>query len=151
MEDRESEETTFELMKQIKPSGLTIQPPLVIPRTDWFNRPEIYGIEFRRGREAFLQAGMRWKAKNLLPVAFWSPLPVWIGGRSFKRVLKKAGAFTRRCESAGIPTCMSDDTYLMGLRADMEPVPFRDATRQAFFTGDYETVLALVSRINPVL
>jgi len=146
-DDEQSEAQTLALMKSIRPSGLTIQPPLIIPRTDWFNNADKYGVRFR-SREKYIEMGMRWKAKNLLPVAFWAPLPVSINGRSFKRVLKKTSDFSRRCEEEGIPTGVADDTYLMSYRAGMDPIEFRNITRMAFFSGDADKVRELVERIN---
>lgn len=148
-DDDESGEETLRRIKSVRPSALAVQPPLVIPRTDWFLHPDRYGIEIK-SREAYIRTGMRWKAKNLLPVAFWSPLPVRINGQSFKQVLKKTSAFCKRLEKeADVPVGLSDDIYLMIRRAGMDPIEFRNITRRAFFTGDVPRIRELAGQINP--
>jgi radical SAM superfamily enzyme YgiQ (UPF0313 family) len=148
-DDEESGQETLQRIKSARPSALAVQPPLVIPRTDWFLHPDRHGIEIK-SRDAYIQTGMRWKAKNLLPPAFWSPLPVRIGGRSFKQVLKKTSAFCKRLEKeTGVPVGLSDDIYLMIRRIGMDHIEFRNLTRKAFFTGDVSQIRELVGRINP--
>jgi hypothetical protein len=146
-ETAESEAQTLALLGQGLFGSVTLQAPIVAPRTDWFDHPERYGIGFRSPEE-YLDATMRWKAKILLPTAFWKPLPVWIDGRSYKGVLQRTGAFARRVTALGVPTSVSDETYLMSLKAGLGVVEFRDAVLGAFFAGDTHTVDALVHRIN---
>ena len=148
-DDDESGEETLQRIKSVRPSALAVQPPLVIPRTDWFLHPDRYGIEIK-SRAAYIRTGMRWKAKNLLPPAFWSPLPVRINGLTFKQVLKKTSAFCKRLEKeTEVPVGLSDDIYLMVRRTGMDPVEFRNVTRKAFFSGDVGAIRELAERINP--
>jgi len=91
---------------------------------------------------------MVWKIKLVLPPSFWDPLPVWIDGHNYRQVLRKAMAFSRRLAALGIPTAISDETYLMSVKAGMDPVAFRDRILRAFFCGDADDVAALVAAIN---
>jgi len=147
--DAASEEETLQRMKAARPSALAVQPPVAVPRTDWFLNAERYGIDIP-DREAYIRVAMRWKAKNLLPIAFWPPLPVRVNGLRFKKILKRTSAFCKRLEEeAGLPVGLSDDVYLMIRRIGMDPIEFRDVTRAAFFSGDAPRIRELAERINP--
>jgi radical SAM superfamily enzyme YgiQ (UPF0313 family) len=146
----ETEATAAEslaLLARERPDALSIQAPIVIPRTDWCEHPEAYGIAFRN-RDHYLAAGLRWKLNLLLPPMFWQDLPVRIDGRTYKQVLRETGRLVREAERLGFVTGASDDLYLMSVRSGMDLPAFRDASRPAFFAGDTPAVRALVPRIN---
>ncbi|MBN1558397.1 MAG: cobalamin-dependent protein [Lentisphaerae bacterium] len=138
---------TLELLRRAAPDAVTLQPALITPRTDWFEHAERYGITFQ-DKARYIETGLHWKAKLLMPPAFWAPLPVRVNGRSFTEMLRQTGELARRIEALGIPTSISDDTYLMSSRAGMSTRVFRDTTRRLFFAGDAAGVQTLVSRIN---
>lgn len=138
---------TLECLEQERPDALTVQAPVIAPRTDWFENPARYGIRFRN-RDDYLARGVHWKLNLLLPVMFWKPLPVSVDGRSYKRVLGETGRFLRETQRRGFLTSVSDDTYLMSVRAEMPVHEFRDASRRAFFVGDAEQAAALADRVN---
>jgi len=146
-EDAASEEETISLLREAKPDSLMLQAPIVAPRTDWFNSPEKYGIRFR-SKEEYLNVAMTWKIRIQLPPKFWSPMPIWIDGRPYRRTLSKTGGFARRLVELGIPTSITDETYLMSMRAGLPAVFFRDATLAAFFAGDAGSLQALVRKVN---
>ncbi|MBM4142071.1 MAG: B12-binding domain-containing radical SAM protein [Lentisphaerae bacterium] len=145
-ETEESEQDTLALLAEARPGAVTVQAPLVVPMTDWFDSPQRYGVALEKA--GYLREIMHWKAKLLMPPSFWSPLPVSIDGRDFKAILGKTSEFVARVEAMGIPTAMADDTYLMSRAAGMDVVEFRDRTRRAFFAGDMEPIRALVAGIN---
>jgi len=146
-DDEDTLAETLSLMRQVRPGGVTVQPPLVVPRTDWFDNSKRYGIEIA-DREAYLKAALAWKAKLLLPTAFWQSLPVSVDGRSFRGILRKTNDFVRLLAAEGLTTAVSDDMYLMSVKADIDVVKFRDQMRQAFFTGDAAAVGRVVRLIN---
>jgi radical SAM superfamily enzyme YgiQ (UPF0313 family) len=143
----ETEEETLTLLRPNKPDAIAAQSPIVGPRIAWFETPGDFGIHFD-DREAYAQAAMRWKLNLLLPPAFWKPLPVRIDGQSSRQVLARTARFVKRLEAEGFMTSVSDDTYLMSVRAEMEVSDFRDQARLAFFTGDAAAARRLVARIN---
>jgi hypothetical protein len=145
-ETDESARETLAVLAEARPGSVTIQAPLVVPMTDWFENAGRYGIAMDRAR--YVRTLMHWKAKLLMPPSFWSPLPVSVDGRSFKQVLKRTSEMVARVEQLGIPTAAADDTYLMSVKAGMDFVEFRDATRKAFFAGDADGIRGLVERIN---
>lgn len=146
-DNEQSRAETLKLLSGHAPDSVVVSPAVVVPRTDWFERPDRYGVTFR-DRTRYLEVGMRWKAKLLLPPSFWGPLPLWVNGRSFKQALKATSAFAAALRAAGLRTAVSDEAYLMSERAGMDAEDFRDETRAAFFAGDAERVRSLVGRIN---
>jgi radical SAM superfamily enzyme YgiQ (UPF0313 family) len=146
-EDDASTQETLSLVKRLRPDAVVVQPPLVMPRTDWFDDPQRYGIAFH-DRAAYLETALLWKAKPFLPTAFWSPAPVSVDGRSFRKMLGVTMRFARQLEDVGFPVAISDDTYLMGDCLDRDVVEFRNQTREAFYTGDTPVVQALVNELN---
>jgi radical SAM superfamily enzyme YgiQ (UPF0313 family) len=146
-EDAASEAETLDLLRAAKPDSLMLQAPIVAPRTDWFTAPERYGIRFR-SKEDYLDVIMTWKVRIQLPPRFWSPMPIWIDGRSYRQILARTGRIARRLMELDIPTSITDETYLMSVMAGMEPKAFRDTALASFFSGDTETLQRLVARVN---
>ena len=95
-----------------------------------------------------MTAALHWKVKLLLPPSMWKALPVSIDGQSYRQLLRRTTAFARKLSAMGIPLSISDENYLMSLRAGMDPMEFRSAALPAFFSGDAERIAALVARIN---
>jgi len=138
---------TIRLMLREKPDAMTIQAPVVTPRTDWFESPGQYGITIH-DRNQYLVAGMKWKLSLLLPPAFWGPLPLLINGKNYSQVLKATSKFMKQVRAQGLVTSISDDTYLMSQRLAMDPLAFRDQTALAFFSGDTGEIATLIKAIN---
>jgi radical SAM superfamily enzyme YgiQ (UPF0313 family) len=143
----ETARATLAVLAQRKPSSITLQAPIVAPRTDWFDRPERYGIRYR-SRDHYLDAALRWKVKLLLPPALWKPLPVRFNGRSYRQVLKQTAWLAGELRALGIPLSISDENYLMSVRAGMAVEEFREEALQTFFSGDPERLARLVARVN---
>jgi hypothetical protein len=146
-EGPDSQAETLSLLKGVPLKSLMLQAPVVAPRTDWFESPERYGIEFR-DKARYLREALKWKIKFQLPPRFWDPLPIRIGGRSYRQVLSATMAFGRKLDALGMPMGITDETYLMSVLAGMPAVSFRDAALGAFFAGDGDAVAPLVARIN---
>lgn len=142
-----SEAETLNLLKGVPLKSLMLQAPVVAPRTDWFESPERYGIEFR-DKARYVEEALKWKIKFQLPPRFWDPLPIRIDGRSYRQVLSATMAFGRKLDALGSTIGISDETYLMCELADMPTVEFRNAALSAFFTGDGDAVASLVAKIN---
>jgi radical SAM superfamily enzyme YgiQ (UPF0313 family) len=146
-EDAVSEQETLDLLTRVPFGGVIIQPTVVVPRTRWFMSPEKYGIVIR-DRERYLQQALRWKAKLLLPTRFWQDLPIRITGWRYPHILKQTAGFTRQVNAMGINTAISDDTYLMSVRAGKNITEFKDDAIRAFFTGDGAAIRSMAEDIN---
>jgi hypothetical protein len=138
---------TVALLEEARPDALTVQAPIIVPRTDWFERPERYGIALH-DRERYLREALACKMNLLLPPAFWPQLPVSVDGQGYRRVLSRTGAFVKRLRDKGYLTSASDDTYLMSVAAGMPVETFRDATARACFAGDAPLMRGLIEKVN---
>jgi hypothetical protein len=142
-----TEAEALALLPKLNLNALMLQAPIVTPRTSWFEEPGYYGIAIP-DKEHYLEVGMKWKVKLQLPPRFWDSIPLTIGGRSFKQVLAKTGEMGRKIGGMGIPTSISDETYLMSLKSGLDPEKFRDGALAAFYSGNTEAIQDLVTAIN---
>ena len=143
----ETSAETVDLIRGLHLGSITLQPPIVMPRTRWFENPESFGFGIP-DVEKYLQAGMTWKAKIQLPPRFWDTLPMTLDGQSYRNMLKRTSAFAKQLAPLGIPTSISDENYLMSKLAGLDPVAFRDRSLAAFYAGDTQVIRDLVVSIN---
>jgi len=148
-ETPETAEETLGLLRETRPVGVMSTPPVVMPRTKWFESPEKFGIEF--DHDKYVDASFYWKVKFLMPPTFWKKLPFRIDGKKHSKILKECVDFARRIEKEGVMTAVTDESCLMSARIGMDVSEFRDEARLAFFAGDAERVAKLVSRVNAAL
>ncbi len=146
-ETRASEQESLALLKEIGLDSLMLQAPIVAPRTEWFRNPDRYRIVLD-GPDRYMNVAMTWKVKLQLPPRFWNPLPISIDGRPYRKILDWTGAFARQVAQLGIPTSITDETYLMSVQAGMGATQFRDAALGAFFSGDTDAVGSMATAIN---
>jgi len=146
-ETAESEADTIRLLREAPLNSVMLQAPIIAPQTDWFESPESYGIHFP-DKARYLNDVLTWKVKLQLPPRFWDSLPVMIDGRTYPQVLAKAGELGRQIAAMGLPTAISDETYLMSVNAGMDATEFRNKSLAAFFSGDTAAIRDLVGRIN---
>ncbi len=148
-ETPETAEETLALLRDTRPVGVMSTPPVVMPRTKWFDAPGEFGIEF--DHDKYMDAILYWKVKFLMPPTFWKKLPFRIDGKKHSRILKECMAFARRVEKEGVMTSVTDESCLMSARIGMDVTEFRDEARLAFFAGDADRVAKMVSRVNAAL
>jgi len=138
---------TLNLIRGLHLGSITLQPPVVMPRTRWFENPESYGFGIP-DVEKYLNAGMTWKAKIQLPPRFWDALPMTLDGNSYRKMLRRTSAFAKQLAPLGIPTSISDENYLMSKLTGLDHVAFRDRSLAAFYAGDTEVIRNLAVSIN---
>lgn len=138
---------TLALIRTLPLGSITLQPPVVMPRTRWFEDPGAYGFGIP-DLERYLEIGMTWKVKVQLPPRFWDPLPITLDGRNYRAMLARTAAFAKQLAPLGIPTSISDENYLMSRLAGLEPVAFRDRSLAAFYAGDTAVLRDLATTIN---
>ncbi|MEI7881062.1 MAG: radical SAM protein [bacterium] len=138
---------TIELIRGLHLGSITLQPPVVVPRTRWFENPAAYGFGIS-DMEKYLNTGMTWKVKIQLPPRFWDVLPMTLDGRSYRKMLARTSAFSKQLAPLKIPTSISDENYLMSKLAGLDPVSFRDRSLAAFYAGDTTVLRELVQSIN---
>jgi hypothetical protein len=138
---------TLELIRGLHLGSITLQPPIVMPRTRWFENPGSFGFGIA-DMEKYLNIGMTWKVKLQLPPRFWNPLPITLDGRSYRKMLARTAEFAKQLAPMGIPTSISDENYLMSKLAGLDPVTFRDRSLAAFYAGNTTVLRALIQSIN---
>lgn len=143
----ETEAESLELIRGLRLGSITLQPPIVLPRTRWYADPESYGFGIP-DMEKYLNTGMTWKVKLQLPPRFWDALPITLDGRPYRKMLERTAAFSKQLAPFGIPTSISDDTYLMSKLAGLDPVTYRDRSLAAFYAGDTAVIQDHVRVIN---
>ncbi len=138
---------TIALVRGLHLGSIALQPPVVMPRTPWFENPGSYGFGIE-DVEQYLNTGIAWKVKLQLPPRFWSPLPIKLDGHSYRKTLARTTMFAKELATLGIPTSISDENYLMSKLAGLDPVTFRDRSLAAFYAGGASTLRGLVQTIN---
>jgi hypothetical protein len=138
---------TLELIRGLNLGSITLQPPILMPRTRWFETPDTYGFRIA-DRDKYLDVGMTWKVKIQLPPKFWDPLPVSLDGHSYRKTIRRTASFSKQLAPLGIPTSISDENYLMSKLSGLDPIAFRDQSLTAFYSGDTEVIRSLTSAIN---
>lgn len=138
---------SLELIRGLHLGSITLQPPIVLPRTRWYENPEAYGFGIA-DMEKYLDTGMTWKVKLQMPPRFWDALPITLDGRPYRKMLARTADFSRQLAPLGIPTSISDDTYLMSKLAGLDPVTYRDRSLAAFYAGDATVIREQVRTIN---
>jgi radical SAM superfamily enzyme YgiQ (UPF0313 family) len=145
-ETDETKEETLELLSKHKPDAAPIHFPIIIPRTDWYENPQKYGLSFDKRK--YLLASLQWKAKMIMPPMFWSELPFSMDGKKYHAIIAESAAFIKMVEKLGICTSMTDEMYIMSLMLERDHNVFRSDVRRLFFTGDYPAIKEMVATMN---
>jgi radical SAM superfamily enzyme YgiQ (UPF0313 family) len=144
-ETPETLEETFELVKGIRPEGVQVTPPGVMPGSSWWERPEEYGIQLDAdARERFMTFAVKW----LMPIELWDSLPYSIDGKSFAQLAADVEWLTAKLEQAGIVTGLNEVSLLIGDYLGLTPREARDFDRRVFVDGDIEAVARNVRSFN---
>lgn len=146
-EDERTEEETMELLLRGQLDAAPIQPPVITPRTLWYDQPKKYFICIPN-RKKYDEVLRSWKVKALLPPFLWNDLPLTINGETYKNVINRTAMFIKRVEAKGITTSISDETYLMGRALGRDINEFKNEMQRAFFSGDAQTIKETVSALN---
>jgi len=144
-DDSDSLQSTVDLMAKVRPHGISIYLPIVVPRTRWFENPEAFGIEFSGDK---LRSLMRYQVRFLMPPPLWDPLPYRICGRDFAEMVKCAmwmdGELGRRRLLPG----MNDSLLVLGKYLRMPAKKVRNLNRKMFMTADVNGIESLVRDFN---
>ena len=145
-ETKATQQQTLDLLSEARPDSAPIQFPLIVPGTEWFSKPEIFGFQFNKN--IFHQKAMNYKIKFMFPPRFWKPFPYKVNGKRFKKYAQELEEFMEKVEELGITTTISDEMALLAKYAGVTPRGFRDLNRLQFLTGNYEGIKKLVREIN---
>lgn len=139
---------TLEYLREVRPDSIVVEPPVVIPGTQWAEEPSRFGIKIN-DRNAYVDAMMRYKMRIHYPPALLQPLPgISVGGRIDRELIAEAGAFCRELEKSGIDTQITVDTALIAAYAGKDPRVLHKKSLRDFMMGEYDAIANDVSDIN---
>jgi radical SAM superfamily enzyme YgiQ (UPF0313 family) len=138
-------EETVRCVGELRPDGVSIYLPMVVPGTAWFGDPGRFAIELDRGAESTL---MRYQMRFLMPPPLWDPLPYRVNGRSFAELVEVASSVSSGLERQGVLTGVNDSLLIVARELGRPARELRDLNRRLFMTGDAEGIGQLVAEFN---
>jgi radical SAM superfamily enzyme YgiQ (UPF0313 family) len=142
---RETLQETVDVMAGLKPDGVSIYLPIVVPGTTWFMEPERFGIELTPGYEGVF---MRYQVRFLMPPPLWDPLPYTIGGRDYGAMVDEASWVSSQLDRRGVVTGTNDSLLLMAREMSLSAMKVRNMNRKLFMTANGERIGRMVVRFN---
>ena len=76
-----------------------IQPPGIIPGTQWYTNSSKFGFELH---EDYIDKLMIYRIRLLLPLVLWKPVPYRIGGKTHYEAIALAQGLAMELEKKGI-------------------------------------------------
>jgi radical SAM superfamily enzyme YgiQ (UPF0313 family) len=136
---------TVQSMAAIRPHGVSVYLPLVVPGTAWFDHPERFQIRLEPGARERLMA---YQVRFLMPPPFWDPLPYTISGRDHAAMVEEAVRVSTALDRRGVLTGVNDSLLLVARRLGISAERLRDLNRRMFMTADHAGITALLRRFN---
>jgi len=138
---------TIAVMAATRPAGVSIYLPLVVPRSDWFARPQRHGFRLAPGA---LETLMRYQVRFLMPPPFWDPLPYTLDGRDYPAMVAEAMRASAALERRGVLTGVNDSLLLVARELRLPGRRLRDLNRRLFMTADAAGIERITRRFNAV-
>jgi len=139
---------TFELLEEAAPASVIVNPPGLLPHTDWFDRMDHYGFRLD-DREESIKKGMVYTIKNFYPAELWDPPPIAdVGNMPYAEVLKTTALFTMKLNRAGIATRITDDLSVLLSVVEESPASFMNRTFGYISGGDEKGIMKEIKMIN---
>jgi radical SAM superfamily enzyme YgiQ (UPF0313 family) len=147
-ETEETKKQTLELLLELRPDAIPVDPPALMPNTVWARYPDRFNFEM--GPD-FIQRMMEYKPKIFYSPPLWDPLPYKMNGKPCQAIFKESSEFVQILEREGLVTQIADDILLMANYAGMSARKFRDEMRDYLLTGNYLAVEKMVKKINDTI
>lgn len=148
-ETEESRKETLRFLEEVRPDGVPVLFPLLLPGSKWWDAPENYGLKVP-DREAHLFNLVDYKARLVFPPRFWPEMLYSIDNKPFTRFVAETEEFAREIEAMGLSTFISDEMALIALRSGLEPREFGNYCKWYSVTGDADEMQKLLGNINMV-
>ena len=136
---------TVDLVSEIEPDGVSIYLPIITPRTEWYEHPENYEIEFEGD---LFHAMMSYQVRFLMPPPMWDPLPYAISGRTYPEMVSAAQMVTAQLEKRNILTGSNDSLLMLGSKTNRSPRELKQENRRMFMTADQAGIETLIQEFN---
>jgi len=144
-ETPETLKQTLDVLVKAKPDSIVIQPPCVIPGTQWYANSSKLGFELH---EDYIEKSMIYRIRALLPLILWDPMPYRIGGKTYYEAIAMAQGLAIELEKKGRITGIDDYLFLVASYLNISPKEARDRDKRLFFTGDYSGIERMVNMFN---
>jgi len=144
-ETPETLKQTLDVLVEANPDAVVINPPGVIPGTQWYTNSNKFGLELH---EDYIDKCMIYRIRTLLPLVLWEPLPYQIGGKTYYEAIAMAQRLAIELEKKQIITGIEDYLLLVASYLNISHAEVRDKNRRLFFTGDYLGIERMVNMFN---
>jgi len=144
-ETPETLKQTLKVLVEANPDSVVINPPGVIPGTQWYINSNKFGFELH---EDYIDKCMIYRIRTLLPLVLWEPVPYRIGGRIYYEAIAMAQWLAIELEKKQIITGIEDCLLLVASYLNISHAEARDKNRRLFFTGDYLGIERMVNMFN---
>ena len=147
-ETDESRRETLRLIEDVKPDGVPILFPLLLPGSKWWDDPEACGFQVP-DRNAYLHNLVNYKARLVYPPRFWPEMLYRIDNKPFHQFATESEEIAKDIEAKGPVTRISDEIALLALRSGLSVREFGNYCRWCFLTGNADEMQQLIDKINP--
>ncbi len=142
--DDNATEDTIELIRKVRPTAMSILPLIVIPKTPLANDlPSNLELS-----ENYFKDYMHLKINLTRPIEEWMTLKLKLNGKSMLDLEHEVRDITIMLEKEGIPSRMSDETFVVAKQVGMSAVEVRDFERKIENPLCYDEVKRFVTKFN---
>ncbi len=146
-ETEESRDETLRLIREVKPDGVPVLFPLLLPGSGWWKDPEKFGFQVP-DRNEYLHSLVNYKARLVYPPRFWPEMLYRIDDKPFKQYATEAEEITKAIDAMGPVTRISDEIALLSMHSGLDAREFGNYCRWCFVTGDTDKMQKLIDKIN---
>lgn len=147
LETEETRQETLDFIKRINPTGVFTSMPFIVPRTEWFNNPEKYHIEFD-SKEEHIRFMMTHHVRfNGHPI-LWNFGSLKINGVDFRQQGIECGKFVDEIKKQGILTQVTEEEMLFASILNEDLNEFALNYQQIRNSYDMDALEKLVKKLN---
>ena len=150
-EDKQSQEETLQLIKDIRPDSTFALYPGLIPDTQWDRESAAFGFDID-DKPSLWRKGMTYAIDAYLPPVFWPPVNEYrVNGLNVNELLAETAAFLRKIRKEGLATHVWDAFFLLTDAIGTAPGEFQDDFSRLLRTGGEQGMLDSIKEINEAL
>ncbi len=130
--------------------AVLLLPALLMPGSDWWQRPEEFGFELTPGTtgDTLMDALLEWDNDFMLPRELAKEVGYSLHGRSSRELFEECGAFVRELQSAGIQTNVDDASFMIGQLAGLDAASYQRTMLDNMVLGGSARLGGFVRRMN---
>ena len=137
------------LIQETLPDTVIVNPPAVLPKTDWMNNADEYGFSISPD---FVYNMMQYEYSTYKPVELWGNLGFALQGKTTPEIIKETGRLRTAIADLGIPTDISDESLMMteaiGYTTKADLLKFKSESLQDIMSGSNRYMREVIEKIN---